>query len=89
MTIRLKWVIHPVILDQNFFYSNLQSLEKYYNPSKYIFKVSFKGSFRTLSNVYKRAFPTKIYLFKISTRNTRKRYEICSRLTIKTAGGIQ
>ena len=28
--------------------------------------------------------PTKIYLFKVNNRNTRKRYEICSKLTIKT-----
>ena len=27
---------------------------------------------------------TNIYLFKVNNRNTRKRYEICSKLTIKT-----
>ena len=28
--------------------------------------------------------PVKIYLFKLNNRNTRKRCEICSKLTIKT-----
>ena len=28
--------------------------------------------------------PTNIYLFKVNDRNTRKRCEICSKLTIKT-----
>ena len=28
--------------------------------------------------------PANIYLFKVNKRNTRKRYEICSKLTIKT-----
>ena len=30
------------------------------------------------------AFPVNIYLFKVTNRNTRKRCEICSKLTIKT-----
>ena len=29
--------------------------------------------------------PTNIYLFKVSYRNTRKRYKTCSKLTIKTS----
>ena len=29
-------------------------------------------------------FSANIYLFKANNRNTRKRYEICSKLTIKT-----
>ena len=28
--------------------------------------------------------PAKIHLFKVNNKNTRKRYEICSKLTIKT-----
>ena len=28
--------------------------------------------------------PAKIYLFKVNNRGTRKRYEICSKLTINT-----
>ena len=28
--------------------------------------------------------PTNIYLFKVNNRNTSKKYEICSKLTIKT-----
>ena len=30
------------------------------------------------------AIPAKIYLFKVNNRNTRRRYEKCSKLTIKT-----
>ena len=29
-------------------------------------------------------FPTDIYLFKANNRNTRRRYEICSKSTLKT-----
>ena len=32
-------------------------------------------------------FPANIYLFKVNNRNTRKRREICSKLTIKTPEG--
>ena len=35
----------------------------------------------TLDN---KIYPTNIYLFKVSNKNTRKRCEICSKLTIKT-----
>ena len=28
--------------------------------------------------------PANIYLFKVNNKNIRKRYEICSKLTIKT-----
>ena len=33
-------------------------------------------------------FPANIYLFKINKRNTRKWYEICSKLTIKTENTV-
>ena len=29
-------------------------------------------------------YPAGIYLFKVNNTNTRKRFEICSKLTIKT-----
>ena len=29
-------------------------------------------------------FPANIYLLQVNYKNTRKRYEICSKLTIKT-----
>ena len=29
-------------------------------------------------------YPVNIYLFKVNNRNTRKRREVCSKLTIKT-----
>ena len=32
----------------------------------------------------RRIFPANIYLLKVNNRNTRKRCEICSKLTIKT-----
>ena len=31
-----------------------------------------------------RAYPASIYLLKVNNRNTRKRYKLCSKLTIKT-----
>ena len=34
-------------------------------------------------NIYSRIFPTGIYLLKVNNRNTRTRFEICSKLTIK------
>ena len=38
-----------------------------------------------LENVlYQTPIPANIYLYKINNRNTRKRCEICSKLTIKT-----
>ena len=33
--------------------------------------------------------PANFYLFKVSNRKTRKRCEICSKLTIKTPGNIE
>ena len=32
----------------------------------------------------KMAFPANIYLFKIKNRNTKKRCDVCSKLTVKT-----
>ena len=37
-----------------------------------------------LSSVKISDFPANIYFFKVNNRNTRKRYEACSKLTIKT-----
>ena len=36
-------------------------------------------------NTFKPGFPAGIYLLKVNKRNARKRYEICSKLTIKTS----
>ena len=33
-------------------------------------------------------YPANIYLFKFNSRNTRKRYEIYSKLTIKTSDDV-
>ena len=30
------------------------------------------------------SYPANIYLFKVNSRNTKKRYEICSKFTITT-----
>ena len=35
------------------------------------------------SDMHLRSFPDNIYLFKVNNRSTRKRCEICSKLTIK------
>ena len=37
-----------------------------------------------LSAHYHKSSPARIYLFKVNNRNTRKIYEICSKLTINT-----
>ena len=37
----------------------------------------------TLKNL-KNYYPVNIYLFKVNNRNTKKRYEICLKLRIKT-----
>ena len=39
--------------------------------------IIFKSNFKP--------FPANIYLFKVNNRNTRKRRETCSKLTIKTS----
>ena len=44
----------------------------------------FHTPFRGYANGNISQNPAKIYLFKVSNRNTRKRWEICSNLTIKT-----
>ena len=38
----------------------------------------------SMLNVEHAISPTNIYLHKVNNRNTRKRYEICSKLIIKT-----
>ena len=38
--------------------------------------------------IWKRSYPTDIYLLKVNDRNTRKRCEICSKLTIKAPDTI-
>ena len=41
-------------------------------------------SFLTCNTLGKKCLPAKIYLFKVNDRNARKRFEICSKLTMKT-----
>ena len=36
-------------------------------------------------DLWSHMLPVNIYLFKVNNRNTRKRCEICSKLTIKTS----
>ena len=42
------------------------------------------GTFITTFSLDSLSNPDNIYLFKVNNRNTRKRCEICSRLTLKT-----
>ena len=52
---------------------------KIVDPSdKYGFSVNPYGTSHFI-----RTTPANIYLFKVNKRNTRKRYDICSQLTIK------
>ena len=44
----------------------------------------FPCYFTLSQKVLKRLLPAGIYLLKVNNRNTRKRCEICSKLTIKT-----
>ena len=37
-----------------------------------------------LCKVFSNYAPANIYLFKVNNKNIRKRYEICSKLSIKT-----
>ena len=46
-------------------------------------KVLLRASF-TLKYRLSWKYPTGNYMFKVNNRNTRTRYEICSKLTIKT-----
>ena len=57
------------------------------NQSSYIDKnsmcmsVNFDANFRISGQMH---YPVNIYLFKFSNRYTKKRYEICSKLRVKT-----
>ena len=53
-----------------------KQLEKYQNEY-YPYNIN-------LIRFCRRTFPANIYLLKVNNRNTRKRCEICSKLTIKT-----
>ena len=44
----------------------------------------FFGMVLTTHKITHMLYPANIYLFKVNNRNTRKRCEICSKLTIKT-----
>ena len=48
------------------------------------FKIKQQNLIIQESKKTKRNFPANIYLFKVNNKNTRKRCEICSQLTIKT-----
>ena len=50
-----------------------------------IYSIIFNYSSEACLKLFKATsqFPANIYLFKVSNRNTRKRCEICSKLTIK------
>ena len=57
------------------------NLSNYHNQiSFYIWGIKF----RVLCQVFERPSLAHIYMFKLNNRNTRKKCEICSKLTIKT-----
>ena len=58
-----------------------QTFEKVHSLTK------VRSAFRILSNICEGGFsryPASNYMFKVSSKNTRTRCEICSKLTIKT-----
>ena len=56
----------------------MEWVNEWVNKAEYIRKQP-----RCLNEVQVSNFLANIYLFKVNNRNTRKRYEICSKLTIK------
>ena len=62
-------------------FSNSMTFEKIYKYGDFLFFVfplmDYRGVYRTLT------YPANIYLFYINNRNARKRFEICSKLTVK------
>ena len=60
------------------FFNEIKNSLKLY-PKYY----TFKSFFYFLTNVSLN-YPANIYIFKVSNRITRNRFEICSKLTIKT-----
>ena len=55
--------------------------EKQYNQLRQV-KINQARLLRFVNTIF--SFPANIYLFKVNNRNTRKRCEICSKLTIAT-----
>ena len=54
---------------------------------RHMFKIMNKNSTTTsLNKITSMDMPAYKYLFKVNHRNIRKRCELCSELTIKTAG---
>ena len=73
-----------VSLSKAFFCLNLHLLyDRYTTVKNKITELQTKFQKRTLGNRLNKN-PVKIYLFKVNNRYTRKRCELCPKLTIKT-----
>ena len=64
-------------------YNNLITQPVFICPKSTMLTTTFP--LLTLNNVNTNSYPANIYLFKVNKRNSRKRCEICSKLSIKTA----
>ena len=82
------WQALLMILRANFF--TIQNIYVDSNSTSSIaciLEASYHALFKSVWGCYNQNRyynPVYIYLFKVNNRNTRKRYEICSELTIKT-----
>ena len=63
---------------------NYQELRSFIRFAVKLTRNTFRYFTRLFSKKWLLLYPAGIYLFNVSNRNTRKRCEICSKLTIKT-----
>ena len=79
------FIIWLLFLRKRFSLSSLYTDKSASNlTGKYIFKVKNYGEKWAQLVSFCCLYPSNTYLFKVNNRNTRKRCEVCSKLTIKT-----
>ena len=82
--------IHRLFIPSHeIYYINTTTAFNYFRQTITIDRLEINKSFLYQFYFYRchsfnQAIPANIYLFKVNNRNTRKRCEICSKLTIKT-----
>ena len=73
------WTGLPVTTSLNTIYSTFSN-----NDGKFLNLYQHSRNFFQMANFFASTYQTGNYMFKVKNRNTRKRWEICSKLTIKT-----